>query len=118
MREEGKRTVRTIKADRLRSATSENDVIELVRNYVGDWLPEELAKLPFDCRPGKLRDSEDLNELALKLARACVSFEVEPEELRAIEEMDAFVGQACQRIAEIERRVTDYSPTFTTTPRA
>ena len=106
--------MRTIRTDRLRASVSENDVVELVRDYVGDWLPEELAKLPFDCRPGKLRDSEDLNVLALKLARASNSFDVEPEQLRAIEEMDAFVGQACQRIAEIERRVTDYSPTFST----
>jgi hypothetical protein len=115
---EKEKTVRTIKTDRLRSATSESDVIELVRDYIGEWLPEELAMLPFDCRPGKLRDSEDLNELALNLVRACVSFDVEPEQLRAIEEMDAFVGQACQRIAEIERRVPDYSPTFTSTPNA
>ena len=110
--------MRTIKTDRLRSAKSENDVVELVRDYIGDWLPEELAKLPFECRPGKIRDSEDLNVLALKLARASISFDIEPEQVRAIEEMDAFVAQACQRIAEIERRVVDYSPTFSSTPQS
>jgi hypothetical protein len=106
--------MRTIKTDKLRTATSEADVVDLVRDYMGEWLPEEIAQLPLDCRPGKLRDSEDLNDLALNLARACVSFEVEPEQLRAIEEMDAFVGQAVRRIAEIERRVPDYSPNFPT----
>lgn len=104
--------MRTIKTDRLRSTTSEADVVDLVRDYVGDWLPEELAQLPLNCRPGKLRDSEDLNDLAVNLARACVSFEVEPEQLRVIDEMDAFVGQAVRRIAELERRVPDYSPIF------
>jgi hypothetical protein len=110
--------MRTIKLERLRTATSEGAVIEIVRDYLGDWLPDELAKLPLDCRPGKLRDAEDLNDLALKLARACVSFDIEPECLSAVEEMDAFVGQACQRIAEIERRETDYSPTFTSQPQS
>ena len=104
--------MRTIRTDRLQAAASESDVVDLVRDYLVDWLPEELAQLPLDCRPGKLRDSEDLNNLALKLARACVSFEVEPEQLRAIEEMDAFVGQAVRRIAQIERRLPDYSPTY------
>jgi len=104
--------MRTITTDRFRDAASEAEVVELVREYMSDWLPEELGSLPAECRPGKLRDSEDLNDLAVNLARACVSFDVEPERLRAIEEMDAFVGQACRRIAEIERRVTDYSPNF------
>ena len=104
--------MRTISTGRLRSATSESDVVELVRDYLGDWLPEELARLPLDCRPGKLRDSEDLNDLALNLTRASISFDVEPEQLKTIEEMDAFVTQACHRLAEIERRLPDYSPNY------
>lgn len=103
----------TIKRERLHSATSESDVVELVRDYLGDWRPEELARLPLDCRPGKLRDSEDLNDLALSLTRASICFDVEPEQLRTIEEMDAFLTQACQRLAQIERRLPDYSPTYT-----
>jgi hypothetical protein len=97
--------VRTISTDRLRTATSESDVVDLVRDYMGDWLPEELGQLPEDCRPGKLRDGEDLNTLAYNLARASVSFDVDPADIRLIEEMDAFVGQACRRVAEIHRGI-------------
>ena len=95
--------MRTIHLDRLRSAASEHEVLALTREYLGEYLPEELGQLPADCRPGKLRDEEDLSELAVTLARACVSFEVDPRSMPLIEEMDAFIGQACRRVAEIQR---------------
>lgn len=95
--------MRTIKADRLRTATSVPDVVELAREYLGEWLPEEIGRLPAECRPGKLRDGEDLSAYGLNLARATVSFEIEPEDLRMVEEMDAFIGQACRRVAELQR---------------
>jgi hypothetical protein len=96
--------MRTITTDRLRGTASENDVVQLVRDYVGEWLPEELGRLPVECRPGKVRDAEDINDLAFKLTSACVSFDVESEDLRTIEEMDAFLGQACRRMAEISAK--------------
>jgi hypothetical protein len=104
--------VRTITTNKFREATSEAGVVQLVREYFRDWSPREYAQLPPDCRPGKIRDCEDLNDLALNLARACVSFDVEPGQIRLIEEMDAFIGQACHRLAEIQRRVPDYAPHF------
>jgi len=95
--------VRTITTDRLRAATTEHDLIALVREYLSEWLPEELASFPIDCRPQKLRDAEDLGEFALQLTRACVSFDMPREKIAVIEEMEAFVGQALQRMAQIER---------------
>src|SRR5215212_8262343 len=93
--------MRTITSERLRTLASEYDVVQLVRDYVGEWLPEELARLPVQCRPGKMRDEEDLNDLSFRLTSACVSFDVDPGDLCVVEEMDAFIGQACRRIAEI-----------------
>jgi hypothetical protein len=94
--------MRTITADRLRVANNESEVVELVRDYMRDWLPEEIGRLPTSCRPGKLRDAEDLSVLALNLTLASVTFDQVPADLHLIEEMDAFVGQACKRIAEIQ----------------
>src|SRR6478672_11700577 len=87
--------VRTITADRLRTAASERDVVELAREYLGEWLPEEIGRLPVECRPVKLRDGDDLGNLAVNLAIATTSFEIEPEDLRMVEELDAFIGSAC-----------------------
>jgi hypothetical protein len=91
----------TITAERLRGATSENDVVEVVREYLSDWLPEEIGRLPADCRPGKLRDAEDLSTLAYNLTQACVSFDLDARDLEFVEEMDVFLSHACRRVAEI-----------------
>jgi len=105
--------MRTITSERLRAATSENDVVVLVREYVSDWLPEEIGRLPADCRPGKLRDAEDLSTLAYNLTNASVSFELDPRDLAFVEEMDTFLTHACRRVAEINRGI----PTFSNTSR-
>jgi hypothetical protein len=83
--------------------SSAHDLLVLVREYLSEWRPEELAHFPIECRPGKVSDAEGLSDFAIDLTRACVSFDVPPEQLRVIQEMDAFVGQACRRMAEIER---------------
>ncbi len=99
--------MRTITTEKLRHASSEDEVVEIVREYMRDWLPEEIGHLPQDCRPRKVRDGEDLNLWAWDLARACVSFDVDPERLPLVEEMDAFIGQSCRRVAEIRRDEMD-----------
>jgi hypothetical protein len=93
--------VRTITPERLRAVASEHDVLGLVRDYLGEWLPEELAHLPDECRPGKLRDGDDLGSLAVSLARAAHSFDLPPQTMGAVDEMDVFVGLACRRVAEL-----------------
>lgn len=77
--------------------------MEIVRDYVSDWSPEELGRLPEECRPRKVHDGEDLSVWAVNLARATVSFEIDPAYLPLVEEMDAFIGHACRRVAELHR---------------
>ena len=98
--------MRTITAERLRNAASERDVVALAREYLGEWLPEEIGRLPPECRPVKLLDGDDLSNLAVDLALATTYFEIEPEDLRRVEELDAVIGSACRRVAEIQRRKT------------
>ena len=105
--------MRTITSDRLRAATSESDVVELVREYMGDWLPEEIGRLPVDCRPGKLRDAEDLSTLAYNLTQASVLLDLEARDLAFVDEMDAFVSHACCRVAEISCA----NPALSSSPR-
>jgi hypothetical protein len=76
-------------------------------------LPEEIGRLPTDCRPGKLRDAEDLGTLAYNLTQACVSFELNAYDLAFVEEMDAFMTHACRRIAEINCSI----PALSSSPR-
>ena len=108
--------VRTVSPERLRAVASEHAVLDLVRDYLGDWLPEELAQLPDECRPGKLRDAEDLGSLGVSLAWAVHSFGLPPETARAVEEMDVFVGLACRRLAEL-RHLEQAAPSARTPSR-
>jgi len=101
-----RRTVRTITREKLRHASSEDEVVEIVREFVSDWLPEEIGRLPEACRPRKVRDGEDLDLWAWDLARACISFDIDPVHLPLVEEMDAFIGHSCRRVAEIRRSET------------
>src|SRR5712664_3610313 len=45
---------------RLISAQTEAEIVAIVRDYLGGWHPRELAELPSACRPGVIRDGEDL----------------------------------------------------------
>ena len=93
--------MRTCKPDRLKAAVTEEDVVGMVREYLGEWLPGELALLPADCRPNKIRDSQDINELAFAVTRARFGFVGAVHTAELILEMETFLAHACIRIAEI-----------------
>jgi hypothetical protein len=90
--------MRTFTAEKLRSAASEEEVVGIVRDYLGEWLPEELAHIPPGARPGKLCDAEDLNDVAYRLTREKFAMRDDDEWLL---QMQAFFVQACVRVAEI-----------------
>jgi hypothetical protein len=93
--------MRTISPARLRTAASEDSVLELARDYVGEWLPEDLAGLPPDCRPGRIHDTEDLNEIAFRLTQEKFAANSSGDN-ELVLEMQSFLSQACARIAEIK----------------
>ena len=37
-------------------AATEHEVIELTLYFISTWTPQELARLPVECRPGRVRD--------------------------------------------------------------
>lgn len=87
---------------RLISAGSESEVVAIARDYLRDWHPSELAELPAECRPGKIRDGEDINDLAFALTRARISDQTERFNRHRLGEMEAFMAKACARLAELE----------------
>ena len=84
---------------RLRSTRSEAEVVELVRDFLAEWVPEELGRIPHACRPGKIRDAEDVADCAFSLTRTRMD-RTEAEPLLA--EMESFFAQACTRLSELE----------------
>jgi hypothetical protein len=88
-------------ADKLSLASSEYEVVRIARDYVGEWFPDDLAELPEHCRPGKIRDGEDINELAFKLTHLRFTPGYETSDEGLLPAMESFFAQACSRIAQV-----------------
>ena len=93
--------MRNVRLDKLLHLTSEDEVVELVRVYLGSWRPEELAEIPAQCRPGKVRDAEDVGDCAYELTKARIAANG-PQAL--LVEMETFFAQACTKLSELEAR--------------
>jgi hypothetical protein len=85
------------------ASTSEAEVTSTTRDYLAAWLPQEIARLPKECWPGRIRDGVDISNLAFVLARAHC-FHTGPERDKALlEKMMVFFTHAATRIARIQR---------------
>jgi hypothetical protein len=40
----------------IRDSASEDELVSLVRDHLARWTPDEIGRLPEDCRPGRIRD--------------------------------------------------------------
>lgn len=88
--------------DRLDAANDEGEVVSVVRDFLAQLSPQDLCRLPLDCRPGKLVDGEDVTSYGFALMRsACGSSD--PTSVM-IHRLVAFVTDACVRLAQIARR--------------
>lgn len=85
--------------DRFQLAHSEREVVNAVRDSLRDWEPGDLAELPAECRPGKIRDGEDIANLAFLLTTTRIASDGMNEALLRLETLFA---HACQRISELE----------------
>jgi hypothetical protein len=83
----------------LEATASEQAVVNLASSYLAAWPPAELAAIPPDCRPGAVRDSEDLADIAYALTRARIESSAVNSRL---DEMELFFAQACGRVSEME----------------
>ena len=91
--------MRTYHLEALRTAASELDVVRLAQDYLALWTPQELASVPRHCRPGHVRDGEDIADAAMELTRARISsFDVDPH----VMELAVFFAQACARVSQLE----------------
>jgi hypothetical protein len=86
----------------LESARSPLQVVSVARDYLAEWTPQELARLPERCRPGKLRDEQDIEDLHSKLVEEYRNTGASGEELATIQQLTSFLVRASIRIAELE----------------
>jgi len=85
----------------IEASPTEHDVVLAVREYLALWSPEELARLPAECRPGKITDGDDITDLAYRLSRTHLEFAGSPDDNKLLERMMSFVGHAGSHVSRI-----------------
>jgi len=83
---------------RLVSADSIEAVIAAVRDYLAQWDPRELARLPENCRPDAVNSAEDVQWWADTFG---VEYQAGEIVSRELQEMHDFFQSAARRIRQI-----------------
>jgi hypothetical protein len=52
-------------------SSQSRDIVSIVQDFVSNLTPTDLAAVPPDCRPGRIRDESDIDFWNLRLADAC-----------------------------------------------
>jgi hypothetical protein len=86
----------------IRAASHEDEVIELVRDHMARWSPEEIARLPVDCRPPRIRDAEDISRWAFELASTHCAQKLDASDEALLDRMLEFVTHAAVRMSELK----------------
>lgn len=83
----------------IRNAPTEEEVIGLVLGLLATWSPEEIARLPTDCRPVRIRDAEDISQWAFELASTHCGGKIAAEDEHLLDRMLELVTQAAVRLS-------------------
>ena len=86
----------------IRGAESEDEVVALVRDHLARYSPQEIARLPEECRPPRIRDAEDISQWAFELARTHCAQDANDDYETVLERMLEFVTQAAVRLSELK----------------
>jgi hypothetical protein len=86
----------------IRDSVNEDEVVSLVLDHMALWSPEEIARLPEDCRPGRIRDAHDISHWAYLLASNHCAGTVPAEDEGLLDRMLEFVTQAAIRVTELK----------------
>ena len=82
-------------------AASASEVINVCREYLATWPPEELALLPSECRPGRIKSHADVEALHSCLVEEYRSNRLTGERLATLQRMTSFVVRASVRLAQL-----------------
>ena len=96
------------------AAKSSFEVVTITRDYLATWTPDELALLPEQCRPGRIRDEQDIDQLHVRLVEEYGRSRPSDETLAALQRITSFIVRASVRIAQLQSEedspVTDDEP--------
>ena len=86
------------------------EVVDIARDYFATWTPEEVARLPRTCRPGRVRDPSDIEEMHSCAVDAYRSTRASGEELKALQLLTSFLVRASLRLVQLRASEMDEAP--------
>jgi hypothetical protein len=88
----------------LEVADTISEVVAITRAFVETWSAPEILRLPFWCRPGRIGDGKQVQELASLLETAQHNFLGKLVDALVLDRMLAFFMQASRAIDRIAAR--------------
>lgn len=76
--------------------------MSVTRDYLACWSPEEIARLPIECRPGRVRDGEDISQWAFDLTSCHLARRGAAQDEPLLLKMMLFVNEASERLAKLK----------------
>ncbi|MGZ5037464.1 MAG: hypothetical protein ACXWG1_00850 [Usitatibacter sp.] len=86
----------------LDAATTEHEVVNVVRDYVALLTHDEVSSLPGNVRPGLVKTGEDIAGWAVSLVRTQLAQIAQTEGVQVMREMSEFFAAAAAKITEIK----------------
>ena len=87
----------------LKGATTETEVLVLVRAFAGKWSADEIAAIPREVWPARIVTPRDVTDSAARLALAHADFAGSERSLVLLQELLLFMTQAAVRIKHLGR---------------
>lgn len=84
---------------------SQLELLELSREYLASWFHGDLALIPEECRPTRLRDTDDLHYWSERLAEAFCEAGLHGEKPELHRQMLAFFMTAAARSDALPRPI-------------
>ena len=91
------------------------EVVAVTRDYLATWTPKDLAKLPRECRPGRVKSPGDIEQLHSSLVEEYRQNRLAGEELSALQRLTSFIVRASVRLAQFERPEDEAAPSHAAT---
>lgn len=88
-------------------ASKTTEVVDIARDYLATWTPDEIGRLPRGCRPGRMRDPEDIEELHSSAVDAYRTTRASGDELKALQLLTSFLVRASLRLVQLRAAEAD-----------
>lgn len=85
----------------VREATSDAELVRIMRDFVATLVPDGIERLPPNCRPREIRTREDVSMLAVDLARTELTYPESDEVKEILTQLAAVFAEATTRLSQM-----------------